>query len=333
MWTIEEPAYLLLLILVIPGIYFSHFYRERGGVFNFPLGLWKGDFFQSRTGSWYWLLIFASFCFWAGAALLIIALSGPVRVEKEKIYLSRGIDILFVLDESPSMAAKDFPPENRFETAKSMILEFVQGRENDAIGLVTFSGEAALRVPPTVDYSTFARELNNLNIMTLGEGTSVGLGLAIAALHLQNSSADERIIILLTDGENNSGEIAPLSAARIARDMGIRIYTIGVGSEGKVPLEYQDPETGKIYRGVYESVFNEGLLEDLARSSGGRYFTAVSPGALEQVLRTIDSLESTEKRIKIHASTTPGHRQVIFLGFLSILLSFIIRKIVLREVF
>ncbi|MBI9101147.1 MAG: VWA domain-containing protein [Spirochaetales bacterium] len=333
MWTVEDPVYLLLLLVLIPGIYFSHFYRGRGGVFIFPLGLWEGDNFKPKKHFWQVILFLSTFLFWVGTALMIVALAGPVKVEKEKIYLSRGIDIMFVLDESPSMAAGDFPPINRFETAKTLILEFMRGRENDALGLVSFSGEAALRVPPTLDYRAFAAEVEALRIMTLGEGTSVGLGLAIAALHEQGSSADEKVIILMTDGENNSGEIAPLSAARIAADMGIRIYAIGIGSEGRFPLEYQDPDTGKIYRGIYESGFNEELLEEIALLSSGKYFSAVSPGAMEQIFRTIDSLESRETRVKIKVSTTPGYRIVIFAGFLSILLSFIIRKIILREVF
>ena len=333
MWTVESPAYLLLLLLLIPGIFFNHHCRNRGGLFVFPLGLWEGESFRPRPRLWHILLFLSSFLFWLGVSLLIFALAGPVKVEKERIYLSRGIDIMFVLDESPSMAARDFPPENRFETAKELILDFMKGRENDALGLVTFSGEATLRVPPTVDYDAFTREVRNLRIMTLGEGTSVGLGLAIAALHEQSSSAGERIIILITDGENNSGEIAPLSAARIAADMGIRIYTIGVGSEGRFPLEYQDPDTGKIYRGVYESVYNEELLSEIARLSSGKYYSAVSPGALEQILMTIDSLESTEKRIRIKAGTTPEHRIVILSGFIALFISFFIRKIIFREVF
>jgi len=333
MWTVEAPGYLFLLLLLIPGIYFVHFFPGRGGVIPFPLGIWEGESFRNRRRFWRFLLNFSVFLFWAGTALLLISLAGPVRVEKEQIFLTRGIDILFVLDESPSMAAKDFPPENRFETARNMIADFVRGRENDAIGLVTFSGEAVLRVPPTVDYRSFLARLQELRLMELGEGTSIGLGLAIAALHEQKSTAQEKVIVLLTDGENNSGEIPPLSAARIATELGIRIYAIGIGSEGQIPLEYTDPETGRTYRGMYNSGYNEALLEDIARISGGRYFAATSPGALEQVLRTIDSIESSEKRIKLRTSVTPVHRGIILAGALAVLLSLFIRKILLREVF
>lgn len=297
----------------------------------YPLGVWQGETFTGCSRGMRFLLALTSLSFWCGAALLIVAFAGPVRVEKEQIFLNRGMDILFILDESPSMAAKDFPPVNRFETAKTLMIDFLENRENDAVGLVTFSEEAALRVPPTVDYPAFKRRLDSLQIMSLGEGTSVGLGIAIGILHLQESTAPERVMVLLTDGESNSGEITPSAAARIAAEMGIRIYTVGVGSAGMVPLEYTDPNTGKTYRGQYESGFNAELLTEIAAVTGGRYFSAPSPGALEQVLKTIDSLETVEKRILIRAQTSPRHRPVILAGFVLVVFSFFVRKTLLRE--
>lgn len=331
MWTVEEPLFLLFLLLVIPGVFFSHYYRRRGGVIPYPLGIWQGETFGGGSRVVSLLLILTSFFFWAGVAVLILSLAGPIRVTKEPVYLSRGMDILFVLDESPSMASKDFRPFNRFETAKDLMVQFLEGRENDAVGLVTFSGEAALRVPPTVDYDTFESRVKQLELMTLGDGTSLGMGIAVAVLHLQDSRAPEQIIILLTDGESNSGEISPLAAARIASEMGVRIYAVGVGSAGRVPLEYTDPATGRTYRGQYDSGYNEELLKEIAALTGGMYFGAPSPGALDQVFRSIDSLETTEKRILIKAHTTARHRLFIMAGFLLILLSFILRKAILRE--
>ncbi len=331
MWTVEEPLFLLLLPLVIPGIFFSHYYRRRGGVIPYPLGIWQGETFRGGSRGISLLLALTSLVFWAGFVVLILSLAGPIRVTKEPVYLNRGMDILFVLDESPSMASKDFRPANRFETAKDLMGQFVEGRENDAVGLVTFSGEAALRVPPTVDYGTFKSRVEQLELMTLGDGTALGMGIAVAVLHLQDSQASEQVIILLTDGESNAGEISPLAAARIAAEMGIRIYAVGVGSAGRVPLEYTDPATGRTYRGQYDSGFNEELLMEMAALTGGMYFGAPSPGALDQVLRSIDSLETTEKRILIKAHTSAQHRPFIMAGFLLILISFILRKAFLRE--
>lgn len=332
MWTVEEPLYLLLLLLIIPAVYFSHFSRRRGGVFPFSFGIWGGESFKGRLKGWRLLLFFSSVFLWLGIGLLLFSLAGPIRVEKEKIYLSRGMDILFVLDESPSMGAGDFYPKNRFETARDLIGEFVRGRENDAVGLVTFGDEAVLRIPPTTDYDTFLQRLSEQKLFTLGGGTSVGLGLAVAVLHLQRSTADQRVIILLTDGENNAGEISPLSAARIVADMGIRTYTIGIGSPGEVPMESVAVEDGRIYGGYYQSNYNEELLQEIARTTGGRFFSASSAGALDQVLRTIDSLESTEKRIRIRAASAPKHRSVILLGFSLVLAAVFCRKVLLREI-
>ena len=133
--------------------------------------------------------------------LLVLALAGPGRITKERVYLTRGIDIIFVLDESPSMAAQDFYPENRFNTAREVINSFIRSRENDPVGLVVFSDEAALMVPPTLDYSAYLRVLDDLQLMSLGRGTAIGMGIAVASLHLRQSSAQEKIIVLLTDGE------------------------------------------------------------------------------------------------------------------------------------
>jgi len=331
MWTVEEPLFLLFLALVIPGVFFSHYYRRRGGVIPYPLGIWQGETFAGGSRVVSLVLVFTSLLFWAGVVILIFALAGPIRVTKEPVYLSRGMDILFVLDESPSMASRDFRPHNRFETARELISQFLERRENDAVGLVTFSSEAALRVPPTVNYGAFRSRVEQLELMTLGDSTSLGMGIAVAVLHLQDSRAAEQIIILLTDGDSNSGEISPLAAARIAAEMGIRIYAVGVGSAGTVPLEYSDPATGRTYRGQYDSGYNEELLTEIASLTGGMYFSAPSPGALDQVLRSIDSLETTEKRILIKARTTAQHRLFIMAGFLLVLLSFILRKVFLRE--
>lgn len=278
------------------------------------------------------LLIIASVSFWIGLVFLIIALSSPALAIREKVFLNRGIDVMIVLDESPSMSAQDFQPENRFETAKRVITEFVQNRENDAIGLVSFSREAALRSPPTFDKDALLKRLNGLSIMSLGDGTAIGMGIAVAALHLQNSTAHHGVIVLLTDGENNAGEILPESAAEIAATLGIRIYVIGIGTQGEVPIEFVDPETGKVRKGMFNSKFNELLLEEIAKSADGRYFSAKSPGALNAVFRTIDSIETAEKRSKTQIRTSSRYQLFALVGLLCVLFEFLIRKGMFREV-
>jgi len=332
MWIFETPVYLLLLTLLLPAIYFCHFHRNRGGVFPASFGIWKSSSFKSSNYFLKFVLFLSTTASWLGVAGLIIALAGPASVEKEKIYISRGIDIVFVLDESPSMAAQDFPPTNRFAAAKDVIKSFVAGREHDPVGLVTFAAEAALRIPPTLDYDGFMKEVDELELMELGNGTAVGLGIAIAALHMQNSTAQEKVIILITDGESNAGEIVPESAADIASQMGIKIYSIGIGTKGEVPIEYEDKETGKIITGRFNSDFDENLLREIADTTGGRYYYAPSTNALNSIIRIIDSQESSEKRVKINTRTKPVYRTLIILSMILIFSDFIVKKLFFREV-
>ncbi len=332
MWLFESPAYLLLLTLFLPLIYFRYIYKGRGGTIPAATGIWKGSNFTSRNHFLKFLLFVSTVSFWAGSVCLVLALAGPSYVEREKIYLSRGTDIVFILDESPSMAAMDFPPVNRFESAKDVIRKFVNAREHDPVGLVTFADQAALRIPPTLDYDGFMNELEGLEMMELGSGTAVGLGIAIAALHMEDSTADERIMILITDGENNAGEIEPSTAADIAGKMGIKIYSIGIGTRGEVPIEYTDRETGKIITGQFNSDFDEALLSEIADKTGGHYFYAPSTTALNSIISHIDSLESSEKRVKIKTTAKPGYRRMILLALILISLDLFIRKLLLREV-
>ncbi len=332
MWIFESPAYLLLLGLLLPGIFAAHFWKGRGGRIPFSLSVWRGDTFQESPLSLRFLSFLSYFLFWMGFVLLVLALAGPGRITKERVYLTRGIDIVFVLDESPSMSAQDFFPSNRFTMAKEVIRSFIRSRENDPVGLVIFSNEAALMVPPTLDYRAYLNVLDELQLMSLGRGTAIGMGIAVASLHLRQSSAEEKIIVLLTDGENNAGEITPASAAEVAASLGIRIFAIGIGSPGDVPGEYTDPETGRIFRGVFSGSYDEDLLRMIAETTGGRFYSASTPGALETVFRSIDSVTVTEKRVKVRTETEPSYRYFLLAGGMAILLHLFIRKYLLREV-
>lgn len=333
MWIFERPVYLLFLTLIIPSVFFTHFYRGRGGVLQFSAGLWKRSRFKPKNHFIRFIVFLSNVLFWGGVIVLILAAAGPAVVEKEKLFLSRGIDIVFVLDESPSMAALDFPPTNRFDASREVIRKFVSSRENDPVGLVTFAEEAALRIPPTLDKERFLNTLDNLKMMELGNGTAVGLGVAVAALHLKNSTAEEKVIILITDGENNAGEIVPEASAEITAGMGIRLYTIGIGTRGEVPIEYTDPDTGKIISGRYQSDFDEELLKELAEKSSGRYYYAPTVNALTSIISSIDSLETIEKRVRIKTSTKPLYREFIILALMLLVVDFFIKKLFLREVF
>ncbi|MDA3810992.1 MAG: VWA domain-containing protein [Spirochaetaceae bacterium] len=332
MLTFESPQYLLLFLLLPPAIYFRHFRKNRGGILSFPFRVWKGIGFYPNQIGLKSILFFLSLLFWLGITSFLFVLGGPALSRHEKLFLSRGIDIMIVFDQSPSMAGKDFPPVNRFQTAKEMTLRFIAGRENDPIGIVSFGTDAVLRVPPTLDYGVLKERLESLQIMELGEGTAIGMGLAVAALHLSTSNAKEKVIILLTDGENNSGEIQPETSASIASKLGIRIYSIGIGQSGEVSAEFIDPVTGSVFSASLMSNFDEPLLEKIAEETGGRYFHAISPGTLEAVFQTIDSLESVERLVKMQVVFEPLHHFFIFIGFIFIMSEFFFRKVIFREI-
>ncbi len=330
-WTLDNPEFLLLLPLLLPLVFIRHIWRRRGGKLTFAFTNWQGKGFSNPLTLPALVYLGSVLLSWAGIILMIIALSGPSRVSRERVFTSRGIDIMFVIDISPSMAARDFVDDSRLESAQETILRFIDRRRNDPIGLTIFGTQAALRVPPTLDYDFLKNAVNNLQVLELGEGTALGMGIALGALHLRNSTAREKVMVLLTDGESNAGEILPEASARIAAEAGIRVYVIGIGSDREVLLEFTDPRNGKPYRATYRGSLNEGLLRSIAGSTGGEYFTVTNPGSLNGVLLAIDSLERVETRLKVEVRKEPVHRRLILLAFILIFADFLIRKMLLRE--
>lgn len=328
----NDPQYFLFILSFPLIIWLRHVRKKSGAALWFSFNVWKEEGFRPTQRGIRTALFFSHFCFYLGLLCFIFALAGPVKVRREKLYLSRGADIMVVLDESPSMSAKDFPPENRFESAKDIIYRFVEGRENDPVGLVTFGENAVLRVPPTLDYETLKTSVNNLELMDMGDGTSIGMGMAVAVLHLKYSTASSRVMILLTDGVNNAGEIPPLSAATAALEMGIKIYTIGIGGEGEVDVEYKDPETGKVYTGKMRSGFDDELLIEIAEMTGGKFFRSTSPGTLETVFQSIDSIEASRKRTEEKIKSVPLYRFFLTLGLIFITADFLFKKTILGEI-
>jgi len=331
MLSFNEPGW-FTFFLVFPLLLWVRFlWRKRGGRIVFPYRIWGGDGFRP-PGTWLrFVVVLSHMFFWIGSAVLITALAGPEITEREEVYLSRGIDIMIVLDQSPSMGARDFPPVNRFDTARDMIRRFIDGRTGDSIGLVTFGSDAVLRSPPTADYAWLSDRLGELSLRELGDDTAIGMGLAVAVLHLADSNAPDKIILLLTDGDDNAGEIRPEMAAKLAGDQGIKIYSIGIGSEGEVPIELTDPDTGAVTRGTIMTHFDETQLRLLSDTTGGGYWRASSPGALETVFQAVDSLESVERRVTVRVTSRPLHRNLIILGALLVSTGYLIRKLILGE--
>ncbi len=326
MWVLERPVFLLLLLLLPPLIILRHYRSRRGGRLVFPFVVWQGAQFSAPPTFRGLGMRLAALMFWSAWILLIVALAGPTQTTRERVFLSRGTDIMIVLDESASMAAQDFRPSTRFDTARSVIRSFVRQRGNDHVGLIGFSADAALRVPPTTDHEFLNRALESVGLMELGDGTAIGMGLALATLHLRDSSAANKVIILLTDGVNNAGEISPEAAAEVAGENGIRVYAIGVGSGEEAEIEVRNPETGQLFRGTVRDSFDEETLQNIAAISGGTFFSATGAGTLEAIFNAIDATETPERRVRIEVRRRPVHR-----GLLLIALALLVGEVFLRR--
>ncbi len=228
-------------------------------------------------------------------SLLIVVFGGyvvsePVRINQQIYRKFYGVDIMLVLDISTSMLAEDIRP-NRLKGAQQEALQFVEGRPRDRIGLVIFAGEAVTLVPLTTDHRPLRYWLGRLTPEMLPDGTAIGLGLATALARLQNSTAVSKVVVLLTDGENNTGFVRPEEAIPVAQELGVRIYTIGVGTIGKAPYPVQTP-MGKQYQ-MMEVHLNEPLLKRLAAETGGKYFRSTDRRALHRIFQEIDRMEKS----------------------------------------
>ncbi len=251
----------------------------------------------------------------AALALLIFALAGPRTGAAVVDVNAEGIAIVVALDISSSMLAEDFAPDNRLAVAKRQVREFIRGRTYDRIGLVAFAGEALTQVPITIDYEVIFESLDQLRAGAglLEDGTAIGTAIATAANRLRRAPGESRVMIVMTDGENNRGEIDPRTAAQAAAALDIRIYTIGVGSEGVAPIPVATGPFGVQYATVPVSIDDE-LLTEIADMSGGRYFRATNPEALDSVYQQIDQLEKSEVEVSRYMSYTPHYLPLLFLA-------------------
>lgn len=289
-----HPLWFALLVLVIARVVLAvRDRRARFGAFKFSsLALLSPKkTFRSR---FVWLPLLLQI---VALSLLAIALARPQRVTRAASSDRYGIDIVITLDSSGSMAAEDFRPRNRFTVAKELIGDFIGRRVDDRIGIVTFGARAVTRVPITFDRQIARTILGHAEIGENGNGTAIGHAIATSVNRLRGSKSRSRVIILVTDGVNNAGSIDPLVAASLAAKFGIKVYTVGVGSEGPVPLpvKRQNPFTGEIET-VYQHIrgeIDERTLSAIARSTGGEYFRATDARAMGQVLARIDRLEKT----------------------------------------
>jgi Ca-activated chloride channel family protein len=264
-------------------------------------------------------------------AAWIVAAAGPEaggsRVEQKR----DGIAIVIAIDVSSSMLAEDFAPSNRLEVAKRQAIAFVRGREADRIGLVAFAGEALTQVPITLDYDVVQEAIEGLRIGSLEDGTAIGSGLATSVNRLRRAEGKSRVVLLLTDGENNRGRIDPRTAAATASAYGVRVYTIGVGTEGEAPIPTGRGMGGFRYE-VLPVKIDEALLTEIATKTGGRYFRATDADALSRVFRQIDQLEKTPVVVTRYARHDELTRPFVIAGLLALLAELALSATVLRRI-
>jgi Ca-activated chloride channel family protein len=247
----------------------------------------------------------------------VLALSRPRSGARAEDVTSEGINIVVAFDISSSMLAQDFQPQNRLEVAREKVRQFVAMRKTDRIGIVAFSGEALTQVPLTTDYPVVTAAINNLQPGQLEDGTAIGTAIATSANRLKDAPGQSRVMVLLTDGVNNRGSIDPRTAARAAAAVGIRIYAIGVGTEGMAPVPVGRGLFGLRYE-MRPVEIDDALLNEVARLTGGRYFRARDAAALDRITREIDRLERVPVQTRTYVRFTELYRWPLLLALIAL---------------
>lgn len=261
--------------------------------------------------------------------LFVLALARPQLLHTRRVEEQRGLDILLTLDVSGSMAAVDFKPKNRLEVAKEVIAAFIEKRRDDRLGLVVFAAVAATRCPLTVDSDILKLTLAETELGELEDGTAIGMALAAAVNRVRHSPAKTRIVILLTDGVNNRGEIDPRDAAKMARDHDVKVYAVGVGTRGQAPYPVLD-SFGRRRHVLVNVEIDEALLGEIAKTTGGLYFRATDPDSLRSIFAEINRWEKTSIKSRNYYETTELFPWFIAAGLLLLFLVEVARRSFLR---
>ncbi len=322
-----NPDFLYLLILLIPLIiWYILKYRK-----SYPtINLSTSRAFSQLGVSWRTVLRHFAFALrMIVMSLIIIILARPQSHYSKRNVITEGIDIMLAMDVSSSMLAQDFKPD-RIEAAKDVAIQFVNGRENDRMGIVVFSGETFTQCPLTTDRAVLINLIHQLKSGMVEDGTAIGLGLANAINRLKDSKAKSKVIILLTDGVNNQGEIDPITAAEMAKTFGIRVYTIGIGTHGTAPYPVQTM-FGTQYQQMKVDI-DEVTLRKIAKITDGQYFRATSKMQLKKIYAKIDKLEKTKIKVKEYSKK---EEQYYWFGLTALLLfglELLLRNTVLRHI-
>lgn len=324
--TFDQPLLLYLLILIPLMIAFYIMKQQKATAALRMPGI---DQFSNAGNTFRHYLRHVLFALRTLAiAILIIVLARPQATDRFQNTSTEGIDIVLTLDISGSMLARDFKPD-RLEASKSVATEFIAGRPYDRIGLVVFSGESFTQCPLTTDHAVLVNLMREIKSGMIEDGTAIGMGLATAVNRIKDSQAKSKVIILLTDGVNNRGEIAPATAAGIAKTYGIRVYTIGVGSQGLAPYPVQTP-FGTQYQDMPVEI-DEDILKEIASTTGGRYFRATDNDKLIQVYNEIDKLEKSKIDVKQFSRKEEKYLGLATGAFILLLLEIILRNTIFKN--
>lgn len=320
-YTFLHPHFFFLLLL-LPLMIGWYIWKQRELNASLQISSLKG-FSQSRKSRKTYLRHFPFILRCLTLILLITAMARPQSTDNLREVTTEGIDIMVSLDISGSMQAMDFKP-NRLEAAKDVAIEFISGRQNDKMGLVVFAAESFTQCPLTIDHATLINLIQDVNFGMLTDGTAIGMGLSTAVSRIKDSNAKSKVIILLTDGVNNRGEIHPLTAAELAKTFGIRVYTIGVGTHGTAPVPVNTVFGQQIQQ--MEVKIDEEMLREIADMTGGKYFRATNKNKLKEIYEEIDQMEKTKIEVKEYTK-----RSEEFILFALLALAFLLTEIVLRN--
>ncbi len=323
-----NKGFFLLFILLIPYIVW-YIIRQKEANATIQVSNIEGFISLPKTYKHYLRHILFILKIFA-LSLLIISLARPQSSKNWANSITEGIDIVLAVDISSSMLAMDFKP-NRLEASKDLAIEFISGRPNDRMGLVVFSGESFTQCPLTTDHAVLINLFNDIQSGMIEDGTAIGLGLATAVNRLKESTAISKVIILLTDGVNNRGEIDPATAAEIAQTYGIRVYTIGVGTMGEAPYPMTSPFGGTMIQNVPVEI-DEAILQTIATTTSGVYFRATNNNKLREIYKQIDKLEKS--KIDVQRYSKKNEEFIIFTLLAGLLLIFeiVLRNTVLRTI-
>ncbi|MDO5105489.1 VWA domain-containing protein [Capnocytophaga sp.] len=326
--TFANPSFfwLLLLIPLMIGWYFFWNKKSKAALTVSTTGAFK------KTGTFSNKLHHLLFVLRTLAVILIIvALARPqTRSHSAKTKVTDGIDIVMAIDVSASMLSQDLKP-NRFEALKKVASQFIKDRVSDRIGLVVYSGESYTKTPVTTDKSIILNAIKELTYGQIEDGTAIGMGLATAVNRLKESKAKSRVIILLTDGVNNSGFIDPQTAAELAAEYGIKVYTIGIGTNGMALSPYALNADGSIMYRMQQVEIDEALMKNIAKTTEGRYFRATNNKKLEEIYAEINQMETTKVEEFKYTQVDEKFRALVILAGLLLLLEFLLKHTLLRN--